>query len=338
MNLESDHKSAESGARGDLPEVSFVVPVYNERESLRPLFEEIRRAGDSQKLSYEILFVDDGSTDGSDAVLFDLASGDPRVRVASFRRNFGKSAALAIAFARVRGRYVMTLDADLQDDPAELGNLLRVMKEGGYDLVSGWKEKRHDPWTKTLPSRLFNEVTGRVTRTRIHDLNCGLKLYRREVVESIDVYGELHRFLPALANWKGFKVGEAPVRHRARKFGRSKFGAARFLNGFLDLMAVSFVQTSALKPLHVFGRISLLLIALGGLIEFYFLVLWLGGEPLRVRPLLVLGAVLVIVGIQFASMGLLGELIATQHSKTDFPLRAARNWHEPGSEETGGVA
>jgi glycosyltransferase involved in cell wall biosynthesis len=336
VNLEAARGGAGSG--GEELDLSFVVPVYNEVESLLQLYDEIIAAGESQGFRFEILFIDDGSTDGSDRILFDLAEKDERVRVASFRRNFGKSAALAIAFARVRGRYVMTLDADLQDDPAELANLLRVMEDGGHDLVSGWKEKRHDPWTKTLPSKLFNAVTGRVTGTRIHDLNCGLKLYRREVVEAIDVYGELHRFLPALANWKGFRVGEAPVRHRARKFGQSKFGAARFLNGFLDLTAVSFVQTSALKPLHVFGRIALLLIALGGLIELYFLIQWLGGEPLRVRPLLVLGAVLVIVGIQFASMGLLGELMATQHSKTDFPLRAERNWSSAGNHEPGGAS
>jgi glycosyltransferase involved in cell wall biosynthesis len=303
-----------------------VVPVYNEVESLRPLHDEIVRAAESQNFRFEILYIDDGSRDGSDRILFELAEQDPRVRVASFRRNFGKSAALAVAFSSVRGRYVMTLDADLQDNPAELSNLLRTMEEGGYDLVSGWKAKRHDPWTKTLPSRVFNAVTGRVTGTRIHDLNCGLKLYRREVVETLDVYGELHRFLPALANWKGFRVGETPVQHRARKFGKSKFGAARFLNGFLDLLAVSFIQTSASKPLHVFGRIGLLLIVIGGIIEAYFLVQWLGGEPLRVRPLLVLGAVLAIVGIQFFSMGLLGELVATQQAKTNFPLRAVRNW------------
>jgi glycosyltransferase involved in cell wall biosynthesis len=319
-------------------DLSVVVPVFNEEESLQPLHEEIVKAAEAQGFRFEILYIDDGSRDGSDRILFDLAEGDPRVRVASFRRNFGKSAALAVAFAQVRGRYVMTMDADLQDDPAELANLLKVMEEGGYDLVSGWKVKRNDPWTKTLPSRLFNSVTGRVTGTRIHDLNCGLKLYRREVVEALDVYGELHRFLPALANWKGFRVGEAPVHHRARKFGQSKFGASRFLNGFLDLMAVSFVQTSALKPLHVFGRMALILIAIGGLIELYFLIQWMDGEPLRVRPLLVLGAVLVIVGIQFGSMGLLGELMATQHSKTNFPLRAARNWDESGDTGTKGVS
>jgi len=319
------------------PRLSFVVPVYDEAESLPTLHAEIVRAGEAHGLPFEILYVDDGSRDGSDRVLAGLADADRRVRVASFRKNFGKSAAVALAFARVRGEYVMTLDADLQDDPAELANLLRVMEEGGYDLVSGWKVKRHDPWTKTAPSKLFNAVTAWATGTRLHDMNCGLKLYRREVVEAIEVYGELHRFLPALANWKGFRVGEAPVNHRPRQHGRSKFGAARFVNGFLDLMAVSFVQTSALKPLHVFGRAGLAFLGVGILIEVMFLVQWALGEPLRVRPLLVLGGVLAILGIQLLSMGLLGEMIASQRPKTDFPVRSTRNWDEdPAAPELAG--
>ncbi len=310
------------------PEVSFVVPVYNEVESLEPLYREIVAAGERFGRSFEVLIVDDGSRDGSAAVLDRLASGDERLRVASFRRNFGKSAALAVAFSRVRGRLVLTLDGDLQDDPAELPELHRALDEKHLDLVSGWKAARRDPWTKTLPSRLFNAVAGRVTGARLHDLNCGLKLYRREVVEALEVYGELHRFLPALAHLKGFRVGEIAVQHRPRRFGRSKFGAARFVNGFLDLLAVSFIQTSALKPLHVFGRVGLLCGGAGTLIGLFFLAQWLSGEPLRVRPLLILAAVLVILAIQFVSLGLLGELIATQHPKTNFPLRAARRWHD----------
>jgi glycosyltransferase involved in cell wall biosynthesis len=308
------------------PQLSFVVPVYDEAESLAELHGEIVRAAEAQGLTFEVIYVDDGSRDGSDRALLALADQDPRVRVASFRRNFGKSAALALAFGRVRGEYVMTLDADLQDDPAELANLLRTMEEGGYDLVSGWKVQRRDPWTKTLPSKLFNAVTARATGTKLHDMNCGLKLYRREVVEAIEVYGELHRFLPALANWKGFKVGECAVHHRARQHGKSKFGASRFVNGFLDLMAVSFVQTSALKPLHVFGRAGLGCLVAGFAIEAWFLIEWALGTPLRVRPLLVLGGVLAILGIQLLSMGLLGEMIASQRTKTDFPVRAWRNW------------
>ena len=320
------------------PAVSFVVPLFDEAPSLPVLHAEIVAAAAAQGMDFEVLYVDDGSTDGSGRLLAELAAADPRVRVASFRRNFGKSAALAVAFARVRGEFVMTLDADLQDDPAELGNLLRVMREGGYDLVSGWKVRRRDPWTKTWPSWLFNTVTARVTGTRLHDMNCGLKLYRREVVEHLEVYGELHRYLPALANWKGFKVGEAPVAHRPRTHGRSKFGAARFVNGFLDLMAVSFMQTSALKPLHVFGRIALAFWLVGGVILAYFFGLWLAGQPLRVRPLFLAGAVFVIVGVQFAMMGLLGEMIASQRPKTDWPVRASHNWEgDGGAAELGGA-
>lgn len=313
-------------------ELSFVVPVYNEAESLETLYREIVAAGEASGHPFEILFVDDGSRDDTPGVLNRLSDADARVRVASFRRNFGKSAALAVAFAQVRGRLVMTLDGDLQDDPAELPALRAALEERGLDLVSGWKATRRDPWTKTVPSRLFNAVAGRVTGARLHDLNCGLKLYRREVVEALEVYGELHRFLPALAHLKGFRIGEVPVRHRARQFGYSKFGAARFVNGFLDLLAVSFIQTSALKPLHVFGRIGLLSGIVGGGIAAYFLVIWALGEPLRVRPLLILAAVLLILGIQFVSLGLLGELIATQHPKTNYPLRAQRRW---GGSDTG---
>jgi len=315
-------------------ELSFVVPVYNEAESVENLYREIVAAGEAGGGTFEILFVDDGSRDGTDRVLYQVAESDARVRVASFRRNFGKSAALAVAFAQVNGRLVMTLDGDLQDDPAELPSMRAALEERGLDLVSGWKATRRDPWTKRLPSRLFNAVAGRVTGARLHDLNCGLKLYRREVVDALEVYGELHRFLPALAHLKGFRIGEVPVRHRARQFGHSKFGASRFVNGFLDLLAVSFIQTSALKPLHVFGRIGLLSGMVGGGIAAYFLVIWALGEPLRVRPLLILAAVLLILGIQFVSLGLLGELIATQHPKTNYPLRAQRRWDGGGA---GGV-
>jgi glycosyltransferase involved in cell wall biosynthesis len=308
------------------PTLSVVVPVFDEAESLLELHRQIVAAAESQGMPFEVLYVDDGSRDGSDRVLGEIAARDSRVRVASFRRNFGKSAALATAFSKVRGEFVLTLDADLQDDPSELPKLMRVMEEGGFDVVSGWKVKRRDPWTKTAPSRLFNTVTARVTGTRIHDMNCGLKLYRREAAQSLEIYGELHRFLPALANWKGFRIGECPVNHRPRLHGRSKFGASRFVNGFLDLLAVSFIQTSALKPLHVFGRAGLALIAAGLLIEAAFLVQWLTGSPLRVRPLLILGAVFVILGIEVGSMGLLGEMIASQKPRTAFPLRLTRNW------------
>jgi len=306
------------------PSISAVVPLLNEAESLPQLHRELTAALDGTGRPWEILYIDDGSRDGSDRVIAELAAADPRVRGASFRRNFGKSAALATGFRLARGEWVVTLDADLQDDPSELPKLFAAL-DGGFDLVSGWKLDRQDPITKTLPSRLFNAVTSAVSGVRLHDFNCGFKLYRRDVVDSIEVYGELHRFMPALAHWRGFRVTEVPVRHRARRFGRSKFGAARFVNGFLDLIAAAFISTSALKPLHVFGRVGLGFIAVATAIAVYFVVLFLGGAPIRVRPLMLFGAGLGLVGIQLILMGLLGEMIAALGARADYPLRRRYN-------------
>lgn len=315
--------SAEARA-GGAPDVSVVVPALNEAESLPELHAELVAALDALGRSWEILYVDDGSRDATAAVLERLTAADPRVRGASLRRNFGKSAALAIGFRHARGAFVATLDADLQDDPAELPALIAALDEG-LDLVTGWKQDRQDPLSKTLPSRLFNTVTSAVVGLKLHDFNCGLKLYRREVVESLVVYGELHRFLPALAHWQGFRVGEIPVRHRARRYGRSKFGAARFVNGFLDLMSAAFISTSALKPLHVFGRIGLLFGAIGTLIGLWFVGLWFLGEPIRVRPLMVFAAGMVMLGFLLVLMGLLGEMIAHLGARSDYPLRRGYN-------------
>jgi glycosyltransferase involved in cell wall biosynthesis len=310
-------------------DLTAVVPVLDEAPSLPELYNRLRAAVASLGMSYEFIFVDDGSTDDTPRILAKLAAEDPQVRVVSFRRNFGKSAALAVAFARARGRYVLTLDGDLQDDPAELPRLVEALETKGWDLVSGWKRERHDPWTKTVPSKLFNGVTGAMAGVRLHDFNCGLKLYRREVVESIEVYGEFHRFLPALAHWRGFRVGEIPVTHHARRFGHSKFGAARFVNGFLDLIAAMFLSTSFLKPLHVFGRMAIVAGGIGMAINLWFVVVWLFGEPVRVRPVLVLGLALVVVAIQFVLMGLLGEMIAAGRVKTDWPTRFTANFDDP---------
>ena len=243
-------------------------------------------------------------------------------------RNFGKSAALATGFKLVRGEFVCTLDADLQDDPNELPKLFAAL-EGGLDLVSGWKVKRLDPITKRLPSKLFNAVTSRVAGVRLHDFNCGFKLYRREVVDALEVYGELHRFVPALAHWRGFRVGEVGVNHRARRYGVSKFGASRFVNGFLDLLTAAFISTSALKPLHVFGRIGLLFLLAGFGLGGWFVAQWLHGDPLRVRPLMLFGAAAVLLGIQFILMGLLGEMIAHQSARDDYPVRRRFNLERP---------
>jgi glycosyltransferase involved in cell wall biosynthesis len=306
------------------PRVSAVVPAYNEAESLPVLHRELAAGLDALGRPWEILYIDDGSRDGTDGVIAGLAAADPRVRGVVLRRNFGKSAALAVGFQLARGAWVVTLDADLQDDPAELPKLAEAL-EGGLDLVSGWKRHRRDPISKTLPSRLFNSVTSWFSGVRLHDFNCGFKLYRREVTESLDVYGERHRFLPALAHWHGFRVGEVPVHHRPRRFGKSKFGASRFVNGFLDLLSAAFISTSALKPLHVFGRIGLLFLVVGVGIAAWFVVQWLQGDPIRVRPLMLFGAALVLLGIQFVLMGLLGEMIAHLAARSDYPVRQRYN-------------
>ena len=304
--------------------ITVVVPAWNEAESLPVLHREIVAALDALGRPWEVLYVDDGSRDGTDEAIAALAAADPRVRGVSLRRNFGKSAALATGFQLARGEWVVTLDADLQDDPAELKHLVEQL-ERGYDLVSGWKQNRQDPLSKTLPSRLFNAVTSRVAGIRLHDFNCGFKIYRREVTQAIEVYGEFHRFLPALAHWAGFRVGEVAVRHRARKYGRSKFGASRFVNGFLDLLSAAFISTSALKPLHVFGRIGLLVLLLGGAIGAWFVVQWLNGAPLRVRPLMLFGTGLAVIGIQLILMGLLGEMIAHHGARRSYPVRQRYN-------------
>jgi glycosyltransferase involved in cell wall biosynthesis len=227
----------------------------------------------------------------------------------SFRRNYGKSAALAVGFAEARGEVIITMDADLQDDPAEIPRLLARLDEG-FDVVSGWKQNRQDPIMKTVPSKLFNAVTSAACGLRLHDFNCGLKAWRREAARSLEVYGELHRYLPALSHLQGFRVTELPVRHHARRYGTTKFGSNRFINGFLDLLAVMFLHGGSRSPLHVFGRVGLLFGTVGGLILAYFGVIWITGQWLKVRPLLLFGVGLVILATQFISLGLLGEMIA----------------------------
>lgn len=306
------------------PRLSMVVPAWNEAESVPELYRELSASLEATGMPWEIVWVDDGSRDGTDEAIARLAAHEPRVRGASLRRNFGKSAALAVGFGIARGEWVGTIDADLQDDPAELPVLIKAL-EGGLDLVSGWKQNRQDPWTKRIPSKLFNSVTSAVAGIRLHDFNCGFKLYRREVVESVQVYGELHRFMPALAHWQGFRVGEVGVHHRPRRYGKSKFGASRFVNGFLDLMSAAFISTSALKPLHVFGRIGLGFLAVGVVVGGWFVGQWFAGEPIHVRPLMLFAAGLVLLGIQFILMGLLGEMIAHLGARNDYPLKRRYN-------------
>ena len=302
-------------------EITALIPVYNEEENLKPLLEKLTADLSALGKTYEILVVDDGSTDDSIGRLRELHRCIPHLHAIVFRRNYGKSAALSVGFAAARGRHLVTLDGDLQDDSAEIGPLLRKLEEG-YDLVSGWKQKRKDPITKTIPSKLFNAVTSWMTGVRLHDMNCGLKAYRAEVVKTLRLRGELHRFIPVLAHWNGFRTGEIRTVHHPRLHGTTKFGAARFLNGFLDLLAVMFLTTSSSRPLHLFGRIGVFFALVGAAITIGFSWRWVLGEGLRLRPALLFGAVLIILGIQFISMGFLGELIAsTRAHEPDYAIR-----------------
>jgi glycosyltransferase involved in cell wall biosynthesis len=308
--------------RGRIPrmkqiEVSVILPVLDEVESLGVLHRELTEALERLGRTYEILFIDDGSRDGSFQLIEKLALSDPRVRGIQFRRNFGKAAALAVGFREAQGDLIVTLDADLQDDPAEIPKLLARL-EDGFDLVSGWKENRQDPRSKRWPSRLFNWITGRLTGVPLHDFNSGFKIYRREVVQEIRLYGELHRFIPALAAWRGFQVAEVPVHHRARQHGRSKFGSARLWRGFLDLLTVLFLTRYTRRPLHLFGGLGLIAWTVGFVVNAYLTGIWLSGaQPIGHRPLLAFGVLSMLVGVQFFAVGLLSELVLSYQTRTD---------------------
>jgi glycosyltransferase involved in cell wall biosynthesis len=297
-------------------ELSVILPVLDEVDSLDLLYRELTTVLQSLGRPYELIFVDDGSRDGSFTRIEKLHRSDDRVRAIQLRRNFGKAAALAVGFRAARGDIFITLDADLQDDPAEIPRLLARLEEG-QDLVSGWKRDRQDPRSKTWPSRLFNGVTGWLTGVRLHDFNSGFKAYRREVAEEIRLYGELHRFIPALAAWKGFRVDELPVHHRARRFGRSKFGSARFWRGCLDLVTVLFLTHYTRRPLHLFGGLGLAAWIAGFGANLYLTGLWLAGvRPIGTRPLLAFGVLSMLVGIQFFAVGLLSELVLSYQTKS----------------------
>jgi glycosyltransferase involved in cell wall biosynthesis len=265
---------------------------------------------------YEILFINDGSTDGSASVLERLWRSDKHVKVLQLRRNFGKAAALAVGFEEAKGDIVITMDADLQDDPEEIPRLVACLRDG-YDVVSGWKQDRQDPPSKTLPSRLFNWVVSRTTGLKLHDFNCGFKAYRREVVKNVRLYGELHRFIPALAHGQGFRVTELPVKHHPRRFGKSKYGIERLLRGFFDLMTVLFLTRYLKKPLHLFGSIGLLVFVVGMIINFYLVWLKIQGQSIGTRPLLSLGVLMVLVGIQLFCTGLIAELLIYLHQRDE---------------------
>jgi glycosyltransferase involved in cell wall biosynthesis len=294
--------------------ISIVIPVHDEERSVALLYEELQAALEPLGQEWEAVFVDDGSTDGSFAGLTRLHNARDNVVVVRLRRNFGKAAALATGFAQARGETVVTIDADLQDDPSEIPHLLLKLDEG-FDLVSGWKVKRRDPLGRRALSRVFNWVTGRVSGLRLHDMNCGLKAYRAEVVRGLRLYGELHRFIPVLAHYRGFRVAELPVNHRPREHGRSRYGLERYFRGFLDFLTVSFIGRYRHRPLHLFGGLGLVLGALGFAILVYLTVVKLTGHAIGDRPLLTLGVLLVVVGLQFFSLGLISEMLTSQHEE-----------------------
>jgi glycosyltransferase involved in cell wall biosynthesis len=303
----------------DKPEVSIVIPLLNESESLRELFRWIKSTLQAQGLRFEVVFVDDGSSDDSWEVIKELKAAHPdSVFGIRFMRNYGKSAALNTAFQRVRGQYVVTMDADLQDSPEEILPMLTQLKEENLDIVSGWKKKRYDPITKTIPTKLYNGVTRMMSGIKLHDFNCGLKLYRADVVRNIEVYGEMHRYIPVIAKRSGFgRIGERVVQHRARKYGTSKFGIERFMNGFLDLLTITFVSIFGKRPMHLFGTLGTLMFICG-----FFLFTWIGGEKLYFmyldRPAkniteisgFYIALTTMIIGTQMFLAGFVAELVA----------------------------
>lgn len=301
--------------------LSIVIPVYNEAESLEPLYRELTEVARAEGYDLDVVFVDDGSSDGSWEVLRQLAdSDDSKVRAIRFRRNFGKAAALDAGFAEARGELVMTLDADGQDDPHEIPRFLAEMKKD-LDVVSGWKKVRHDPWHKVGPSRVFNWMVSRLTGVVLHDHNCGMKCYRREIFDEVRLYGELHRFVPVLAAARGYRVGEIVISHRSRRFGRSKYGLTRIIKGFLDLLTVKFLTGFGQRPQHLLGTFGLVSFTLGAIGLIYLAVYWvvsqlaphLGLMPLHERPAVLYSIGLLLLGGQLMSIGFLGELILAYH-------------------------
>jgi glycosyltransferase involved in cell wall biosynthesis len=299
-------------------DISVVVPLYNEEESLPELCAWIGKVTSENSLSYEVILIDDGSTDNSWAVIEKLIAGNSNIKGIKFQRNYGKSAALNEGFKASKGDVVITMDADLQDSPDEIPALRKMIREDDYDLVSGWKKKRYDPLTKTLPTKLFNSVTRKTSGIKLHDFNCGLKAYKRKVVKSIEVYGEMHRYIPVLAKWAGFrKIGEKVVEHRSRKYGTTKFGWERFINGFLDLATITFVSKFGKRPMHFFGLYGTLCFVIGLLISTYLIIAKIFAEdfPLTNRPTFYLALVAMVIGMQLFLTGFVAELVSRNSSE-----------------------
>jgi len=296
-------------------ELSVVIPVYNEGENLNSLYSQLKSVLENLGKAYEIILVDDGSTDSSFLIMEKLHGQDHNIKVIQFRKNFGKAAALSAGFTSAQGKIITTMDADLQDDPREIPNFIKKLNEG-YDLVCGWRFKRRDPVSRTFPSRLFNSLTATLTGVKVHDFNCGFKAYRKEVIEDLDLYGELHRYIPALAHWKGFKVGEIKVEHHPRAHGKSKYGVERLFRGLTDLFTVMFLTKYMKKPLHLFGAVGVFLLLIGFIINAYLAILkFVLRQGIGGRPLLLLGVLLMLIGFQIISTGLVGEMIVSTRDK-----------------------
>ena len=315
-----------------MKDLSIIVPLFNENESLPELASWIRSVMEAHSFVYELIFVDDGSTDGSFETVLELAKDNPSIHGISFRRNYGKSAALYCGFKRAEGEIVVTMDADLQDSPEEIPEMVRMIREDGYDVVSGWKQHRKDnALTKNLPSKLYNATARRITGIKLHDMNCGLKAYRAEVVKSIEVYGEMHRYIPYLAKNAGFmKIGEKPVHHQKRKYGKSKFGMERFINGFLDLLSLWFLSTFGKKPMHFFGYSGLAMFLVGFVMTVWIIVEKLVHQAhgLRFRavtdqPLFYLALVAIILGVMLFLAGFIGEMVSrTSSERNHYNIRS----------------
>ncbi len=306
-------------------DISVVVPLYNEDESLPELCAWISRVMIENGFSWEVILVDDGSNDNSWEVIRSLQTSDSHIRGIRFRRNYGKSGALNVGFEACLGNVVITMDADLQDSPDEIPQLYRMITEEGFDLVSGWKQKRFDPITKTLPTKLFNWAARKMSGIYLHDFNCGLKAYKNDVVKSIEVYGEMHRYIPVLAKWAGFKkIGEKVVQHRARKYGVTKFGWERFVNGFLDLLSITFVSRFGKRPMHLFGLIGTLSFMIGFVIAAYLTFAKFAYQAYKMtdRPIFYFGLFFMVVGTQMFLAGFLGELISRNgHDRNNYQIR-----------------
>jgi glycosyltransferase involved in cell wall biosynthesis len=306
-----------------MSQISVVIPVFNEEESLPELTNWISRVMHDHGFSYEVIFVNDGSSDTSWEVIQDMAEQSNSIKGINFTRNYGKSAALDAGFKKASGEVVITMDSDLQDSPDEIPDLFHMIKNEGFDVVSGWKKDRHDPISKTIPSRFFNGVTRWISGIKLHDFNCGLKAYRLKVVKNIQIYGEMHRYIPLLAKWNGFsKIGEKVVQHQSRKYGVSKFGLERFLNGFLDLISVSFVHRYKKKPMHFFGLLGTVSFLTGFLITCWLIFQKIYGlsQGLKVReivdqPLFFLALVALVIGVQLFVTGFIAELMTSNQAK-----------------------